>query len=158
MEEQAVSTKTLNELQSTYENLKKQTQINDVRQQLAEHIRALLRAHEVNNQSIADMAMRLSELSMSQEETFKALNEKVKEAKEISGEFRPVVESINDIADQTNLLALNAAIEGSPRRRLRQRLRGQEPRQVAQNGRENYNSSRQNYSLCDNACKDICKD
>ncbi|MFH0976902.1 MAG: [Fe-Fe] hydrogenase large subunit C-terminal domain-containing protein [Spirochaetota bacterium] len=112
-EEQAASMKTLTELQVTYDNLQKQTQINNIRQQLAETVSSTSNELEANNQAVADMTMRLSRLSLNQEETLRNLNKKVKDAKEISGQFKPVVESINDIADQTNLLALNAAIEAA---------------------------------------------
>ena len=68
---------------------------------------------EATNMSIADMTMRLFELSRMQEERLNALSSKVRSAEVITDQFTPVVESITDISEQTNMLALNAAIEAA---------------------------------------------
>jgi hypothetical protein len=112
-EEHDASLKTVSELQETYESLRKQTQINDIRQKLAETVSSASTELEANNQSVASMTMRLFELSRSQEEILKMLISKVKEASQVSDQFEPLVDSINDISDQTNMLALNAAIEAA---------------------------------------------
>ena len=68
---------------------------------------------EANNQSIAEMAENLYQLSREQEESLGALRKKVKEALVVTEQFDPIVTAITEIAEQTDMLALNAAIEAA---------------------------------------------
>ena len=80
---------------------------------LAQAISATTSELEVNNESIADMAMKLSALSNDQKDALTKLIQEVRQASEFSLQLKPIVNSITEIAEQTDMLALNAAIEAA---------------------------------------------
>jgi iron only hydrogenase large subunit-like protein len=100
----------LRELNASHMLLNENDQI---KRRLAETVSSTSGELEASNMSIAEMTMRLSELSRMQADKLHSLSEKVKSAEIITDQFTPVVESITDISEQTNMLALNAAIEAA---------------------------------------------
>ena len=109
-EGQSSALKALRQIDESQKKLKMEYQ---KKSHLAQAISATTSELEVNNESIADMAMKLSALSNDQKDALTKLIQEVRQANEFSMQLKPIVNSITEIAEQTDMLALNAAIEAA---------------------------------------------